>query len=117
MFWKSVATILALSVILTAQAESQEEVTVKEANIQIDVSKIEGKINRDVAGIMTDPPRPDWLKKHLASLSMAGGEKGAELHGDGANAFWLPVINPSFINCSTILTPKPSILNPFLETK
>ncbi len=80
------------------QGEDHEEIDMEGVHIQIDVTKSAGKINRDVAGIMTDPPRPKWLREHLLSLGLAGDARAVEMHGGGANHFWLPVLNPSFTN-------------------
>ena len=70
----------------------------EKVRIEIDVTKGAGEINRDVAGIMTDPPRPKWLREHLLSLGLAGNARAVERHAGGANHFWLPVLKPTFTN-------------------
>ena len=90
-------SLMAACIALT-QTACQEETEAGTVRIHIDVNKHAGTINRDVAGIMTDPPRPQWLQDHLVTLGLAGDREAVKRHAGGANHFWFPVLKPSFTN-------------------
>ena len=52
----------------TEEKRSQME----KVKINVDIIKSLGELPRDVAGIMTDPPRPQWLQDHLLSTGLFG---------------------------------------------
>ncbi len=95
---KRIILSLALISLALGQGNVQANADENSVRIHIDATKSAGKINRDVAGIMTDPPRPKWLQEHLVSIGMAGDKEAVAKHAGGANHFWLPVLNPSFTN-------------------
>jgi hypothetical protein len=78
----------------TEEKRSQME----KVKINVDVIKSLGELPRDVAGIMTDPPRPQWLQDHLLSTGLFGDKEAIEFFAGGANHMWLPVLKPTFTN-------------------
>lgn len=82
-----------------SQDKCQAETKGEKVDIQIDVTKTVGQINRDIAGIMTDPPKTDaYMNALIKRLKIEGNEQWMKKHINGANAFWLPELNPTFIN-------------------
>ncbi len=93
--WFLIVTALTMT---ASQASADSLSSPETVRIYIDVTRSAGKINRDVAGIMTDPPRPKWLQDHLFSIGKAGDREAVSKHAGGANHFWLAELNPSFTN-------------------
>jgi hypothetical protein len=90
--------LIALCLAIVFIAGCGKESKMKKVKINIDVIKTIGEIPKDVAGIMTDPPRPQWLQDHLLSLGLAGDREAVKMHAGGANHFWFPVLKPTFTN-------------------
>ena len=93
--WCLIVTVLTMT---ASQASANSYASPDVVRIQMDVTKSAGNINRDLAGIMTDPPRPMWLVDHLVSLGMAGSKEDQLKHAGGANHFWLQELKPTFTN-------------------